>query len=483
MLESTAVTLLERAAEFVAGLSAEAIPPRVIEKARLQAMSMLAAALSGARTRHARAVVDAALAWRTAGRATVLGRAATAHPIAAVTANAAASMALDFDDYLFAGHTGHSAVLVALACAEEADASVGDLLVAQVAANEIAGRFGASLLLGPHNGQMWSYIHLLGAAAAAGRIARLSADRLADAFAIALYQPPYPLVPGFMGAPSKTLTASTPAAIGLLAADLAARGLSGARRILESRAGFFARLARRPLPLFVAGLGERWVTDTLACKIYPGCAYVDAALDALLDLTGGNPAPPADIEVRATAFTWGMEKLSTPWQARVPPGRTSPRNDLGGTPLGGDAPLPLSPIAVNFSVRLSIAIAAMAGRLTPDECAPEFLEGHSADIRARAARVRLTHDALATARLVRATAPALLGGRFEDLAMPFSAEVRMDGRSSRVEIPRGAPGRPADETARLVRDKLARETPHADRVAALLGDPAARARDLGGAVA
>src|SRR6185436_7415592 len=65
--------------------------------------------------------------------------------------NAAASIAFDYDDYLFAGHTGHSAVLGALAFGEAAGAAGADVITAQVVANEVGGRLGAALLLGPHN--------------------------------------------------------------------------------------------------------------------------------------------------------------------------------------------------------------------------------------------------------------------------------------------------------------------------------------------
>ena len=449
------MTLLETAAVFAAAIDLERIPERVRAKARLQAISMLAAVLSGAKTPPGRAVARAAAEWRTRGHAWTPG--GRMHAIAALVANASASMALDYDDYGFAGHTGHSAVLAALAAAGDLDATVGRMTVAQIAANEIAGRLGASVILGPHNGQMWSHIHLVGAAAAAGRVMGLDAGRIAHAMAIALAQPPYALIPSFMGSESKALTAATPAATGFLAARLAAGGMRGRLDILETHGGFFSRLALRPLPRLFSGFGDRWVTDTLAYKIYPGCAYIDAAIDALLKLSGGEPMPSVDIGIRATALTWGMERACAPYRDAAP----------------------LQPTAVNFSVRLSAAVAAMAGRLTPAELGPAFLLRHEREVRARAARVRLRHDTAMTARMVRTVGPAAFSGRWEDLTMPFSAEVRAGGKTVRVDVPLGAPGRPFAETERLVIEKLARETPVAARVAAALANPRARARAVG----
>ena len=76
-------------------------------------------------------------------------------PVGEVYRSAAASIAHDWDDYLFMGHTGHSAVPAAAAFAADHER----VLLAQVAANEAAGRLGAALFLGPHNGQFWASIH------------------------------------------------------------------------------------------------------------------------------------------------------------------------------------------------------------------------------------------------------------------------------------------------------------------------------------
>ena len=146
-------------------------------------------------------------------------------------ASAAASIAHDWDDYLFMGHAGHSAVPVASAFAPD-DAERA--LVAQVAADEVAGRLGAALLLGPHNGQFWSSIHCASGAMAAGVALGLDGERLAHALAIALYQPPYGLWPGFMGPRTKLLTAAEPAVQGARAAQLSAEGLDGPLGVASS---------------------------------------------------------------------------------------------------------------------------------------------------------------------------------------------------------------------------------------------------------
>jgi 2-methylcitrate dehydratase PrpD len=181
------MTVCEELGRFAAELSLGVIPARVAERARLQTAAVLAAGRAGERA------------------AAPFAEHAPAGPLGEVYAGAAASIAHDWDDYLFMGHTGHSAVWTARAFApEDRDTA----LVAQIAGNEVAGRLGAALFLGPHNGQFWSSIHCGGAAAAAGVALGLDAERLAHALAIALYQPPYGLWPGFMGPATKLLTAA-----------------------------------------------------------------------------------------------------------------------------------------------------------------------------------------------------------------------------------------------------------------------------------
>ncbi len=69
--------------------------------------------------------------------------------------------------------------------------------LAAAVANELEGRLSTACLLGPLNGQMSSYIHNAGAALAVGKVRGLDAGQLADAVALALYQPNTCLAAGF----------------------------------------------------------------------------------------------------------------------------------------------------------------------------------------------------------------------------------------------------------------------------------------------
>jgi 2-methylcitrate dehydratase PrpD len=452
-----------RIAEFIAGLRFEDLPPRVIEGAKLQILSMLAATGAGHRTEAGRAVLGEFLDRESGGargECAVIGTGRKASLREALYLNAALSMALDYDDYLFAGHTGHSAVLGALGAAEKFRLAGRDLLTLQVLANEVEARIGASVLLGPLNGQLWSFIHAAGAAAIHARALGFDAEGVESALGIALLQPPTPLGRGFFGSEAKTILASMPAAHGIDAAALVRAGLAGPAEILDGSQGFVAKFTPRPIAGAFTGLGSAWLTDTLCFKPYPGCAYIDSFVDAMLEIVGHHRPLPRHIdriEIAASILTLGMDALSKPYLR-------GPQSD---------------PVTLNFSVPFNAAVALIDGELTPHQLSRERI----ADRRVweLASRVTLRHDPEWTRRLQETSVIRLAGGSPEnpeidlngiDLSsfeMSFGATVTVfldDGR--RLEcaqaVPLGAAGRARGETEQVVESKFAREA------SALLGE-------------
>lgn len=366
------MTICGEIGNWATGLRFEDLPASVRERAELQSLCVAAGRAAGEEAAAPFAAV------------------APEGPVGEVYRSAAASIAHDWDDYLFMGHTGHSAVPAATAFTTEPER----VLLAQVAANEVAGRLGAALFLGPHNGQFWASIHCASAAVAASIGLGLDADRTAHALAIALYQPPYGMWPGFMGPKSKLLTAAEPAAVGARAALLAAEGVTGALDVIEHPRGVLAGLSFAPRPAMFGAFGRVWLTDTLAYKRLPGCAYLQSVGEAALaaDLDAGEVAR---VEIEAGWLTCEMEEL----------GR------------GPD----LTPIRVNFSATLTAAIALLARRFGPAELDPAWLDDHEAEIRALAARISVSHEPALTARTLRGTLDA---GASPDLGLRDLLRIR-----------------------------------------------------------
>jgi hypothetical protein len=351
------VAICAEIGEWAAALRSDDLPPSVRERAALQRSSIAAGRAAGE------------------GEAAAFAVAAPDGPVGEVYRSAVASIAHDWDDYLFMGHTGHSAVPAAAAFSPDPERA----LLAQVAANEVAGRLGAALFFGPHNGQFWASIHCASAAVAVAVGLGLDAERSAHALAIALYQPPYGMWPGFMGPKTKLLTAAEPAALGARAALLAAEGVTGALDVIEHPRGLLAALSFAPQPGMLTGLGEVWLTDTLAFKRLPGCAYLQSVGEAAL-ASGIEPGAVDRVEIEAGWLTCEMEELGA----------------------GPD----LSAVRVNFSARLTAAIGLIAGRLTPAELAPGWLRKHEDEIRGLAGRMHVAHDPALTAKTLRGSIEA-----------------------------------------------------------------------------
>jgi 2-methylcitrate dehydratase PrpD len=445
-------------ADFAAGLRYEHIPPRVHDRTKAQFLSVLAAIHAGRHSEGAVSALEVARTWGSGDGATALLTGERLPHHNAIFANACASVSFDFDDYLFAGHTGHSAVCASLAYAELNGASGRDVLTAAAVANEVGGRLGAALLFGPQNGQMWSYIHVLEAACVASRFLGLDASRTAHAIGIAFTQPPYPLMPAFMGPDSKLLIPASTTVDGCRAAELAARGWTGNTSILEDHQGFIRKFNENNLGWMLSGFGDAWLSDTLTYKVVPGCAYVDTAVDSFAEIMrgfasdNGRPLGAADVEqvdVRCGLFTSGMEGFSKAY-------RSDER---------------LEPISINFSVALSFGLMLETGRLAPEFLSHKFLDAHREAIESAAAKVGVEHDAEIDARSSVASASkgfelgrvlsakSLDGVSFEGYVMAFPADVTLTTTSGRTysaseDVPLGGAGRPWEQTRALVREKF-----------------------------
>ncbi len=420
-------TMIQEIAEWAAGLKYQQIPARVIEKAKLQILSVLAAIHSSAHTRAGKILIETAQDFYGPGKSPLIPTGGRASLSASIFAAAGLSVAQDYDDYLAFGHTGHSAVSVPLLLGNSLASDPKEILTAQIISNEISGRIGGSVLLGPHNGQTWSHIHLIGSAASASRLMGLSAEKTAMAMAISFYQPTYVLPPGFMGPDSKLLTGAVPTVLGLQAAFLAEKGFTGALDLLENHQGFLNHFSYYPLPMMLTGFGRAWVTDTLAYKIYPGCAYIDTTVDALFEIIRKFKAETGrelsvdevtEILVEGTALTVEMDHLSK----------------VG---ISFD---PLNPVSINFSIPGNVALVLLKRKLTGSELREDNLAADADRIKQIGGRVKLAHSLELTVEMLQKMNPALkVAELFRTLSLRKLAQARRRitkqyGRSMGLEL-------------------------------------------------
>jgi 2-methylcitrate dehydratase PrpD len=375
------MTILQRMARWACHLTLDNVPPRVQSQAVNQWLSTLAAIYTG---------YDSDLGPRIAaafpspgpGAARIIPTGESAPPAHAAMLMAAWSMVLDFDDVMLGGHTGHSSVIVPLALAR--GRSGGELLLAQIVANEIAARINMVCAVGSTRGQMATHLHLVAATAARARLEGLNETQFAEALAFALSYPGQALYPAFLGSDAKVLCAALPVRVGMEAVDAVRAGLRAPHDPLDDPCGFFAKATRLPVRDFLDGLGERWHTETNSYKLYPVCGYLCAAVDATLDLVRGHDLSPcgiAAVDVFASIFTVGMDAHSAPYL------------DGPGSHVS----------TLTFSTPFVIASAILAHEFTPAQLKRDWIATPS--IWALATRVRVRHDLTLTLDALTADIP------------------------------------------------------------------------------
>jgi 2-methylcitrate dehydratase PrpD len=281
------VQLSRRLAEVLSAARYADLPDAVREHTRRAVLDWLGSALAGASERPARMAQRVVAQFGASDDATVFG-AARSSAAGAALANGVASHILELDD-LHKGSTLHAAAPVipaALGVAEREHADGEAFLLAVAVGYEAALRVGEAI--NPDHYRFWhptGTAATFGAAAAAGSILGLDATRMLDALGTAGTQAAGLWEFNADGAMSKHLHPGKAAFNGVLAADLAAVGFTGATRILEGDRGFFQATTRVfDGSRITDGLGTQWKIAENCYKMHACCGHTHSAVDVALDL-------------------------------------------------------------------------------------------------------------------------------------------------------------------------------------------------------
>jgi 2-methylcitrate dehydratase PrpD len=353
--EDVQQSLTEQLAEFVTGTSAADLPQRAIGDGKYFLLDWLSSAIAGTTTRQGRMILAHA-AEQGAGPSTVMALAEKKGTQAASFANGSLSHMTETDD-VHRSSVVHPATVVipaALAVAERMGSRGVDFLTAIVLGYEVFIRVGEAV--GNSHYYYWhntSTCGTFGAAAASGWLLGISKEQMwwalgnAGSMSSGLWQ--------FNedGAMAKHMHAGHASSSGVLVAELAARGFTGTRRILEGKRGLFAATSRDARPeLVTVGLKrgmEHYKISECVIKPYPSCRHTHAPVDLALRLRqeiGIRPEQVDRIEVDT-------------YQATV---------DLT------DNPIPTHEYAAKFSTQYCISAALALGRLTLGDFGPDSRE-------------------------------------------------------------------------------------------------------------
>ena len=276
------------------------LPTGVVHGAKRTIIDWFAAVLPGGERPPATSLVAALGEDSGRGEASLFpsGLRTTARTAALINGTAAHLVEFDdiFRDAIY--HPGAPVIAAALATAQAADADGDTLLRAVIVGYEISTRI--AVALSPAHYRYWhttGTVGTLGAAVAAGTVLGLNAGAMAHAlatsatFAAGLQQ-------AFRSdAMSKPLHAGRAAEGGVLAAMLAAHGVTGAANMLEGDRGMGQAMSGAcDWSKAVEGLGTRYNITAMTIKNHGCCGHTFAAIDGALALRSRESLRPQEIE-------------------------------------------------------------------------------------------------------------------------------------------------------------------------------------------
>jgi 2-methylcitrate dehydratase PrpD len=293
-------------ARYATQFSRQPLSDEVLHHAKRAVIDWYASLFPGLATTPVRLLEDTLAEDLDRGRARLAqGRSATARAAALINGTAAHAAEVDdsFRDAMY--HPGAATIAAALAAAHDSGAGGLQFLRGVVLGYEVSTRIG--VVMGRPHYQFWhstGTVGTFGAAAAAGGLLALDESAFAHALATAAT-----LAAGLqqafrMDAMGKPLHAGRAAEAGLLAAQLARRGLTGSLDVLEGDAGFGRAMSNGPDWSRVgATLGSDFHITRLTFKNHIGCGHTFAAIDGALELQRLHGLQAGDIErVRVATY-------------------------------------------------------------------------------------------------------------------------------------------------------------------------------------
>lgn len=300
-------TILEEVAGFAVGVRGGAVDTEILRDARRRVTDIVGIALAASEMEPARVVGEVVEGWGGNGQASVVGHEGRYPAPSAALLNGTLAHALDYDDTHLPSvlHPSAAVVPAALAAAEANGSSGSDLVAAVAAGDELVVRVGmagydpelGNSVFFEKGFHATSICGTLGAALAAAMLYGLDEEAVANAVAISASMGAGIIEANRTGGTVKRVHCGWAAHSGIVAAELAARGLTGPPTVFEGRFGFLrAYLDEDADPgAITRGLGEEWELARTFFKPYPANHFTHAGIDAAIKLREEG-LDPGDVE-------------------------------------------------------------------------------------------------------------------------------------------------------------------------------------------
>lgn len=443
--------------EFVGDVRYADLPDEVRHYARRHVLDTVGVMIAGAGGEVASRAEAVLAAVRIPGHIPVPGRARRADLLDAAFLGGTAAHGIELDDGFTQGSVHPGCVVVpaslALACARRSNGRA--LMEAVVAGYETVIAIGRACHpdLRQRGFHPTAAVGVFGSAAAAGKLAALSPQRLAHAFGLAASSAGglFAFVNG--GGDIKRLHAGHAAREGLQAALLAEAGIEGPPGVVEARDGFMQAFSR-PEKTRVLALPPAAPFGITHCYIKPNpcCRHIQPAVEALIGILEEEKIAGEEVErIDVATYRIAAEHAATGW------------DDFAAAQLSFPylIALALKFRAIKFehfaeAVRRDPALAAMARKLTVtapadvDRLYPQLRPARVTVATARGSFTRMAEeargsrllpldDAALTAKFLDLVGPVLGPARAKDLAERLWSLEAIDDVASLVEsIPKPA---------------------------------------------
>ena len=293
-------------ADFTAATRYDGIPGSVVERGKAHMLDTLGLALSGAGAPASRIVRDHIAALGASGDALIMGTAMRTAPRFAALANGTAMHADNFDDTnpqpsldRNGGIHASGAILPAvLALAETGGKSGKQTMTAFQVGTEVACKLNHAIAPRHYDSGFHSTgtLNSFGCAAAAANLLNLDAETTEHALASVAARAGG--VRANFGAMVEQLHPGQAAECGIVAVDLAARGLGGVKAVLETRFGWFEAAADGYQAEIIHGrLGNPWALADPGTwiKPFPNGALTHTAMTLMFKMVHKHTIEAAQI--------------------------------------------------------------------------------------------------------------------------------------------------------------------------------------------
>lgn len=284
-------------AEFVTGTRYEDLPQETTSFVKNLILGVIGASIAGVAEESCCEMMELVKSWGGKKEATIWTYEHKVPAHSAAFLNSIMARALDYDDELSPGlHFSASVIPTAFAAAEMTGGCSGkDFLVAVILGSEVAARLN---LCSRYEGfDPTGIVAVFGAAAAAGRIAKLDTEGILNALALAFNKSGGSFQCGIDGALLMRATQGFVSQGAIICVQLARAGITGPPNFIEGIYGYghlYGNICKTGK--IIENLGITFDLHGTLIKKYPSCVCTLSATEAALELVADHRFLPEEVE-------------------------------------------------------------------------------------------------------------------------------------------------------------------------------------------